>query len=355
MDFSPPPPDVDCTLVARYFANELTAAERLDVERWVEAQPARQEEMALLRQLWDDAAAIPGPAEVEGLWRSLSKRMRSPRSTPSGEGNLRREARTRRVSILPLAPPRGRWTVPAAAAAAALLTIGVVLVDRHFALREASTAVAPIREFRTAPGQRATIRLGDGSRVELGMGSVIRLEPFTATSRTVTLEGEAVFDVAHEERRPFRVHSAGTITEDLGTRFGIRAYPGDSGVRVVVVSGLVSVRSIAAPGSPRTLRPAELVRVDARGAMSVEANVDTARYLAWTNGRIVLHDEPLRSAAVEIGRWHDVAVVVPDEDVARLRITADMRLGSLEETLAAVTIPLGLRYERSEAGVVIVR
>jgi ferric-dicitrate binding protein FerR (iron transport regulator) len=64
---------------------------------------------------------------------------------------------------------------------------------------------------------------------------------------------------------------------------------------------------------------------------------------------------PLREAAIEIGRWHGVQVALADERIGRRRITVDMRLGSLEETLDAVTIPLGLRYEITERGVMIAR
>ncbi len=240
-------------------------------------------------------------------------------------------------------------------AAAAVLIVGAALDERHRSQREAAATPPPVKEFRTAAGQRATIQLSDGSRVELGVTSVLTVAPFTDSSRSVTLEGEAMFDVVHDERRPFRVHSSGTITEDLGTRFGIRAYREDPGVRVFVSSGVVAVHAVESQASPSVLRAGQLARLGPGGAVTIETNVDTARYLAWTSGRLVLRNEPLRNAVVEIGRWHDVKITIPDERVAALKITADMQLGSLEETLNAVTIPLELRYSLSEQGAVIVR
>jgi len=363
MTHSHDPSEVDWTLVGRYLGGELSSAERVAFERWIDAQPGRREEIVLLRRLWDDAGAIPSASTVERMWHSLSRRIRT--GTPdaisgsptnsSPTTRAHRRVTPRRVTVLPLSSKSGRWKHPAIVAAAAVLVVALTIADRQFRQRRAAVAVAPVKEFRTAPGQRATIQLTDGSRVELAVASVLRVAPFTDSSRSVTLEGEAVFDVVHDERRPFRVHSAGTITEDLGTRFGVRAYHEDAGVRVFVTSGVVSVRAVATQGSPSILRAGQLARLDPRGPVTIETNVDTARYLAWTSSRVVLRGVPLRDAVVEIGRWHDVTIAIPDERVARMRITADMRLGSLEETLNAVTIPLELRYRLSEQGAVIYR
>ena len=352
------PSDMDWTLVGRYLGGELSPAERLAFERWIEARPGRREEMVIIRRLWEDAGAVPTAAAVDGMWRLLSARMRTAESGAVGGPAALvpdERVRPRRVTIVPLTPKPSRWRPAALVAAAAVVVVSLTLADRNRTARQAVAPPPPAREFRTAPGQRATVQLRDGSRVELGVASVMIVEPFTDSSRNVTLEGEAMFDVVHDERRPFRVHSAGTITEDLGTRFGIRAYAGDSVVRVFVTSGVVSVRSVATQDAPSVLQVGQLARLDPRGTVTVETNVDTARYLAWTGGRVVLRSESLRNAAVEIGRWHDVTITIPDERVARMRITADMRLGSLEQTLNAVTIPLNLRYELSEQGAVILR
>ena len=349
--------DLDWSLVARYFAGEMSSAERADFERWIGRDPSRRDELVLLRQLWEEAAAVPTPAAIDGMWRALAQRIATGDSSdaprrPSTPTALDRVA-SRRSPILPTATAASPWR-PALMAAAATVFITIAISDWRQDRAPVAPIEPPVKQFRTAPGQRATIQLTDGSRVELGIASVLTVEPFTDSVRNVTLEGEAMFDVVHDERRPFRVRSAGAITEDLGTRFGIRAYPEDRSVRVFVTSGLVRVRGVAGDAS-KLLRPGDLARVSARGAVTTETNVDTTRYLAWTNSRVVLRNERLSDAAVELGRWHDVPITIRDPRVARMRITVDMPLGSLDETLKAVTIPLGLRYEISDRGGVILR
>ena len=349
--------DLDWTLIARYLGGEMHSAERAGFERWIAEEPGRRDEIMLLRRLWDDAANIPTPSAVDAMWRSLAERMRANPADLTGRSSSASPlpaAYRRRAGLVVLEPERRHWIRPGLLAAAVVLFAAIMFVD-HRSRPIVATAPPPVKLFSTAPGQRATIQLNDGSRVELGVASVLTVEPFTDSSRVVTLEGEAMFDVVHDERRPFRVLSGSAITEDLGTRFGIRAYREDRDVRVFVTSGLVEVRGVAPDARAQRLEPGGLARVDSRGIVRTQSNVDTTRYMAWTSSRVILRQERLRDAAIELGRWHDVTIAIPDSRIGRLRITVDMRLGTLEESLNAVTIPLGLRYELTEQGATILR
>ncbi|MFL5574379.1 MAG: FecR family protein, partial [Gemmatimonadaceae bacterium] len=220
----------------------------------------------------------------------------------------------------------------------------------------AAAAKTPeLREFATARGQRATIRLVDGTRVELGYASRLRVAAFApaAGRREMYLEGEAVFDVVHDPARPFVVHAGNAVTEDLGTVFGVRAYPGDAAVRVLVVSGEVALRPrLPAPGADSTsavLGGGQLGRLDARGRVEVESGVDTTEYLGWLSGHVSFHDAPLSEVAAELARRFDVTVTIADPRVAARRVTVEMPGGSLTQILDAVTTPIALHHRRDAA------
>jgi transmembrane sensor len=281
-----------------------------------------------------------------------------------------RETPARRgVRVLPLVPreraPRARWRVVAGAIAASLLVVagGTAAWRARSGAERAGGAEPPPREFSTARGQRATIHLVDGTRVELGFASTLRVRPFAAGGRReLSLEGEAVFDVAHDPRRPFLVHAANAVTEDLGTTFGVRAYPADSVVRVVVVSGRVALRERnPAPGAPApaargaVLGPGELGRLDAAGRLEVERHVDTSEYVGWLAGRVSFRDARLDEVAAELERRYDVTIRIPDSTVAARRVTVDMTARSLTDVLDAATIPLDLRYRRVGGAIVLER
>jgi len=358
--------NIDWTLLGRYFAGELSPHDAAAVERWAAADPARRDELEAARRIWSDSGALPTPARVDAMWRSLIARMRTTSSpdlgaTPPPPAPPRvRPTGAPVLAIVPLSRAAPRWPrVATAAAAVALLAVGVA---RHFGLgptgeRVASPPPAP-REFATGRGQRATIRLADGSRVELGYASVLRIRQFGVERRELVLEGEAVFDVTHDERRPFVVHAAHATTQDVGTVFGVRAYPGDSTVRVIVVSGAVAVRprgtgSDAAPGA--VLQPRQLGRLDASGRLHVVSGIDTSAYLAWIAGRVSFANAPLFEIAAELERRFGVSIRIPDSAVAARRVTVDMSARSLADVLDAVIVPIHVRSRRSGDTIVLER
>jgi transmembrane sensor len=174
----------------------------------------------------------------------------------------------------------------------------------------------------------------------------------------VHLDGEAVFEVVHDQRRPFYVLAANAVTEDLGTRFGVRAYPGDPGVQVVVAEGKVALRAReqaegAAADSGATLGPNDLGRLDPRGRATVVRGVNPERYLAWTAGRLVFRQATLAEVAVQLERWYGVRIEIGSPALAGRRVTLDMPVQAMASVLNAITVALNVRYKATASGVVI--
>src|SRR5262249_18634375 len=155
----------------------------------------------------------------------------------------------------------------------------------------------------TGRGQRATVQLADGSRVVLGVDSRIRYpRGFGKQGREIDLVGEAYFDVVHDARVPFRVRTPHGVSEDVGTRFAVRAYAGESSARVVVEEGFVAV------GHGVTLGAGDLARVTRQAAPHVVHGAPVARLLAWTHGQLNFVNTPLREVVADLRRWYDVTV-----------------------------------------------
>src|SRR5207245_7963028 len=172
----------------------------------------------------------------------------------------------------------------------------VALLLGSVALWWSVTRHAPVamREFTTARGQRAEMRLTDGTRILLSVDSKLRVPgDYGAAARDVYVDGEAYFEVTHDATKPFAVHAANALVRDLGTRFGVRAYAGEQRVRVVVAEGKVALRSVAAADTSNPapeLSTGELGRLDASGVLTLAQGVNVQRYLAWTEGRLAFHD-----------------------------------------------------------------
>jgi transmembrane sensor len=197
-------------------------------------------------------------------------------------------------------------------------------------------------ETRTAVGERKILDLSDGSQVVLGAASALRVS-FTSGRRETYLQGQALFRVRHDPSHPFIVHAGGTVSEDLGTEFGVRAYPGDSEVRVVVREGSVAVRSeLRRPDSATVLRANDVALVTSAGRADVSHDQQVEQLLAWTGGELVFIDTPLSEVAGELERWYDVECHFADSSLKGLHFSAPFAAG---ESLAEVLRVIGKSFD----------
>lgn len=331
--------EIGMELLERYLAGKTSPEESERVNAWLAEDPRRWAELtdvrdALERRDLSDPAVEQALREV---WARLAPEVGQggePPAVGAGSGRPRREfalADRWRKSLLPLA------------AALVLLMVGGGLVAMLLLRR--SQPVQAMRVATTAPAERASFRLGDGTRVILGVASVLRYpHTFPANSREVQLEGEAYFDVSHEERRPFVVRAGDLVATDLGTQFTVRAYPDDPMPRVVVREGRVAVRPRSPSGRQQVLDPGELGRL-VEGVVTVEP-ADTAAFFGWTEGRLVFEDTPLREALPHLGRWFDLEFRLADSAMGNIPLTVTLRAAPTAEVLANLAASLGMRSEQ---------
>jgi transmembrane sensor len=333
---------IDWTLLARYLSGEAAPAERREVEEWIDQDPARQEELTALRRLWEQARTLPAPGRIDAMWEALAREMKeSDEVAPRRARNLLREREVRGIGLR-----------HAVAAVAASLLLGVAGMGAWHRLATSGPGAADevaARSYETARGHTARLRLADGTRVLLGPDSKLTVASLEAgLTRSLELVGEAVFEVEHDAKRPFIVRAGHAVTEDLGTEFGVKAFPGDSNVHVVVVEGRVALRADGAPAHSGTiLEPGQLGRLDSVGRVEVQSGTDPGAYIGWADGRVVFEQTPLREVIVELERWYDVDLQIADSAIAAKRITLDVPAGALYDVLDAVAVPLNLRYEKT--------
>ncbi|HEU6453013.1 MAG TPA: FecR domain-containing protein [Gemmatimonadaceae bacterium] len=339
-------------LLDRYFSGSCTADELQYVTSWVGDDPARARYLASVERVWNEARYVwdeevdadEGHFDASAAWGAVRDRMSAARGHDKSARTLHLyPAREERSSS------KLRWWICAAAVCLVAVPVGLLwprLVARSG--MTASTADAAMREYATVRGQRAEILLADGTRAILNVESRLRVPvTYGAGARDVYLEGEALFEVTHDEKAPFRVHAAGLLAEDIGTEFVVRAYPED-GPTVVVTSGAVAVHgdSVATSRSV-TLTAGQLGRVDAEGRLTVRRDVDLATHTAWTEGRLEFDETPLSQVARELERWYDLDITIADSSLGHAVLTASFENQPLNEVLSVVTRTLDIRYTRN--------
>ena len=106
------------------------------------------------------------------------------------------------------------------AAAAAILIVSVWITAVSY-VDKPDDYVAAQQEFFVPAGQRARIKLPDGTFVWLNAGSVLTYPSIFGEERKVYLKGEGFFDVAKNEKSPFIVSTGTLDIRALGTQFNV--------------------------------------------------------------------------------------------------------------------------------------
>ncbi|HET7231741.1 MAG TPA: FecR domain-containing protein [Longimicrobium sp.] len=333
------PHDAAWQQVARLLAGETTPEEAAGLRREMAGHPGRAELVSAL-----DAALQPlrpdahPDVDVEAALASVMARRDQPVLTVERGG----AADVPAARPMRMAPRQTSWWNAGVlrAAAAVLLLVAGALVWR--ALSSRGTAVAA--RYATPVGARQELRLADGSQVVLGPGS--RMAVSGDDGRRVQLDGEAYFQVRHDDARPFTVTTGDAQITDVGTAFTVRA-DSAAGTTVAVTEGVVAV---ALPESTQqeTLRAGDRGRIMNR-RVTIQRRAATQADVAWTTGRLSFRDAPVPEVVAAMRRWYGVSLRV-DPSLSTRHLTADFTGQTADQAMQIVAAALGGELRRGGNG-----
>lgn len=204
-------------------------------------------------------------------------------------------------------------------------------------------------------GKRIQLTLSDGSTVLLNSASRIRYpENFNRDRRRVILlEGEALFDVVHDMKKPFIVDAGGIRTQVLGTSFNVRSYKLFKTVEVTVRRGRVAVKELqSSPGVSAAglfLVPDQQVIYNRADGKLSKGNVNSAAITSWAEGKLYFEDESLGNVASILENTYNIHIMFKDETIKAKRIKASFdNTDSLDEILFAIARANKLTYTVNE-------
>ncbi|SNS72470.1 FecR family protein [Sphingomonas laterariae] len=165
--------------------------------------------------------------------------------------------------------------------------------------------------IETAAGERRSVRLADGSSIDLNGATRLILDRRDA--RVATLDrGEALFTVVHDDDRPFIVHAAGAELRDVGTIFNVVRDGGR--LSVAVAEGEV----IYNPGAENVSLPAGRTLMVRDGDAVVRRRAaDPAAMVAWRQNRLVYDGAPIGDVAADLHRNLGLAITAAPDVAAR--------------------------------------
>ena len=219
-------------------------------------------------------------------------------------------------------------------AAAVILALGFGLYQFYFYnsskdLPNPTLAHSGLDSVVTGLGQRAEIKLADGSVAHLGpMSKLWYPQKFAKDERHIILEGQAYFDVSKSPDKPFRISSHNYITTVLGTTFLIDSYKADR-YKLLVSSGKVQVERKNSANETQVLGilTKGLELVDQNG-QSQTRNADLLKLEAWLHKDLVFNGERLQQIVEEINRNYDLEITIENKQLEELPITTIIKRGT---------------------------
>jgi|SRR6185437_10033337 len=251
-------------------------------------------------------------------------------------------------ALLPLAPsdrrakpksrPRAKF-LGLAVAAAIVLAIGA---SKNFLVFGPSEAV-----YATRVGGKETIRLADGSRIDLNTNTVIKTR-FASGDRHVELvKGEALFQVQHDAAHPFVVLARGRRITDLGTKFLVRE--DGKRVRVALLEGSARITTANAKNNEKAtiLTPGDVAIADTTAlAVTRRPQSDLEAELSWRRGVLIFHRATLDEVAREYNRYNLRKIVVTDQNAGARVINATLPSTDVDAFARMARNFLGLHVEK---------
>ena len=285
----------------RHRTEELNATERGAFDAWLAESPVHIEEYLGIAQLTQDLplAAVGPIFDVEQLLKQAS--VVEPIALNWGApGVLDSKARYRASPVM----RRGL-----AAIAAVLVAIGIGLYWRD-------SNLGTMERFETRHGEQRTWQLADRTVLQLNTDTVVIVR-YSQRARLVNIQqGQAYFEVVHDDSRLFQVDAGIARITDLGTNFDV--YRTGNSTLVTVVEGRVTVDTT---GGSVHARAGEQVRVTAGPSAPIVTPADVKRSTAWLHRRIVFDQKPLGEVVAEFNRYGAVPIEIEAPALALLRVS----------------------------------
>lgn len=306
---------MDRKLLHKYIAGDANQLEKETVVHWMEADKKNMEEFLSARKLYDFT-----------IWQN------------------------NQVSEVYTSSDKLRKVCKELAKIAAIFIAAIILVTILYPTNETSVPEKSAQQTLYVPaGQRAELTLSDGTKVWLNAKTTFTFpDRFDSNQRNVKLEGEAYFDVIHNENAPFVIQTEKYNVKVLGTEFNVRAYNEETigPFETALISGSVEIESID-HSTKMLLQPKEKAYAD-NGCLQVEPIIEYDRYL-WKEGLICFDDNNLAEIFKKLDFYYNIPIKVNNEKILDKRYTGKFRSSDgIEHILKTLQLKTKFRYEKKE-------
>lgn len=210
-------------------------------------------------------------------------------------------------------------------------------------------------------GTRKKITLGDGSVVILNSNSNIQVpDDFNQGDRQVLLDGAAFFEVVHNPQKPFTVHAKNLATVDIGTSFLVRAYDYEADIKVLLLSGKVSVQINSNNNAKITshniieLNPGGKLTLNKSTEQLQTAKFDVSSLESWKTGKLNFSNASFNEVIEELQSWYGVELKVEGNQRKPRHFTGQFDNENLDSVLKVISFSMDCHF-KIEGNKVVIR
>lgn len=310
-------------LLMKYLEGTADAIETESAENWIAESEEHFDEARRLYMLLL-AADVRDFSDTMGIESRLAR----------AKGKIR--SRRRKADLW-------KWLQRSAAILFIPVTISLFALLYHYA----SGNEPQMLTVSTNPGMTASFRLPDSTLVCLNSGSTLTYPShFTDGQRSVSLRGEAYFEVTKDAERCFVLSMPeGTEIEVLGTKFNAEAYDDLETVKTTLVEGSVNFRFMKA-GKQRAvrIRPGQKVIYDKQSGNVFMRATSGLSELSWKDGKIVFDNTPFEESLEMLEKRFNVSFEVKERKFYDYSFTGTFVTQRLEQILDYFRISSNIRW-----------
>ncbi|RGY97214.1 DUF4974 domain-containing protein [Parabacteroides sp. AM58-2XD] len=289
-------------LITKYFEGEITAAERKSLFSMIQADEELRKDFSSVQNLYALSSWLPNENDEFEAVDKLAAFKQT-------------HCRKKRYPIHIIKHAAGY----AAAICITILSTWMVMNDR-----EPAEEMVTYEEFTTPSGQRAMVKLHDGTTVWLNARSTLRYpNHFAREERKVELDGEAFFDVEHNEHKPFVVSTEKLDIKVLGTKFNVFAYKGREEFNTALLEGSVKVYERMNEEKALFMNPNECVEL--KDNKLVKRPMGNTDFLLWKEGIYAFDDVPFEDIIKKFELYYDIVITVNNSKLMKYKFSGKFR------------------------------
>lgn len=264
----------------------------------------------------DDASTHDPAFDAEGVFKKINKTIKP----------------ARQIKMQP-------WLIGVAATLLITLSIGYLFLNN-----QATSFNHPaVLQLTTLAGQQKQITLADGTQIILNCRSTLTCTAqFDGNKREVYLDGEAFFNVKHDDKKPFIVHTGRLNVQVLGTSFNVQSYRADNRAVVSVASGKVGVNG-AKPTSTYMLLPGDRLSYNRKNEFKKD-NISIDEIMGWQKGILSFHLETIHDIVPVLERYYGITIHIDHEQKPEKQVTANFNRKTLPQVLEILSQTAGFNY-----------